>query len=138
MGRIKSTAANEVPSRRETMQRLALLWVSSIAAACIPEPTTTPDMIEVTVGSSPGERMHIAATVMRTLSNEGLPDMSCTGAAEHSPRCEDAVTPYELTVDVMHTEDMSRVYLQCHVRDDSDHPGLLGTCLRRVRQELAR
>ncbi len=138
MGGIESAAASKVPARRATMQSLALLWVLSIVTACSPGLTTTPDMIEVTVGNSPAERMQIAATIMVTLSNEGLPDMSCTGAAEHSPECKDAITPYELTVDVVHSEDMSRVYLQCHVRDGSAHPGLLGTCLGRVRQELAR
>ncbi len=118
------------------MLRLALLWISAVAAACSPEPTTTPDLIEVTVGDSPAERMQIAATVLVTLSNEGLPDMSCTGAAEQSPRCKDAVTPYELLVNVVHNEGLSRVYIRCRVRDDGDHPGLLGMCLRRVRDEL--
>lgn len=95
-------------------------------------------MVEVLGGSSAFQRMEAGATVLKTLADEGLPDMSCTGAAELTPGCEDAVTPYELLVQVVHTEDMSHVYVQCRVSDNSKHPDLISICLRRVREELSK
>ena len=119
------------------MKLLALLIASILVLGCGPSPPVTPDMIEVYDGATQLDRIRVAAGVLKTLADEGLPDMSCTGDAEHSPRCQSAITPYELLVVVMHSDDGRSVFLQCRVSDDSDHPNLMDRCLQRIREELA-
>ena len=115
---------------------VAILVFLGLAAACTSDTSPTPDMVEVLGGQSPVQRLEIGARVLKSLADAGFPDLSCTGDAASTPRCADAVTPYEFLVRVVHNEDMSKVYVQCQVTDASDHPGLVDTCMSRVRAEL--
>ena len=121
---------------KNSMKSAAIVAAFGLAAACTSDPPPAPNIVEVLGGQSPVQRLEIGASVLKSLAKDGLPDLSCTGDAAKSRRCEDAVTPCELLVRVVHNEDMSRVYIECKVSDSGDHPDLMNSCLTRVRTEL--
>ena len=120
------------------MRSACFLVAAAVAVGCTSEPLPTPDMIEVRPTASVPERMEIGATALKNLADDGMPDLSCAFDAATEERCSSAISPHELLVRVVYNESMTRVFVQCDVSDDSEHPGLLEICLNRVREELSR